>query len=169
MTVLKIQGNPSTAAKEAIEPHMRRIYTHSGVRFMAVVELAHTERTEPAADSEKPPTVTVRVVGMEIPARDQEESLREVQRSLYLQRTSAGTIDEDGKLILSKQTIEDAAGIIGHISVARMGAGINYWLNYLRRVQAKPELTVGELRHEIDAIADGLTGLLGTPPEEEGW
>lgn len=167
MTTLKLQSKPSSAAMQAIEPHIRRLYARSGIRVMAVVELAHVERTEPAADADKDSTVTMRINHLEIPAPDQEESIREVLRSLYLQRTAVGTIDEAGDLELSKSTIKDAAGIIGHVAVARMAAGIHHWRGYARRVVANDELTVGELRHELDAIADGLSGLLGAPQDDE--
>jgi hypothetical protein len=167
MTVLKLDGKPSSAAMQAIEPHIRRLYARSGVRVMAVVELAHVERTEPAADADKDASVKMRISHLEIPGPDQEDSIREVLRSLYLQRTSTGTLDELGELELSKQTIADAGGIIGHIAVARMSAGIHHWAAYLRRVTANQALTVGELRHELDAVADGLAGLLGTHDDPE--
>lgn len=153
---------------QALERHVGRLYARSGIRVMALVELAHVERTEPAADSSKEPTVTMRISNLEIPAPDQEESIREVMRALHLQRTSTGTIDDAGNLELSKQTIKDAGGIIGNVAIARMAAGINHWKGYIRRVQVNDKLTIGELRHELDAIADGLAGLLGAPNDPEG-
>ena len=167
MTTLKLSSKPSTAAMQALEPHIRRLYARSGVRVMAVCELAHVERTEPAADSDKDASVTMRIAHLEIPAPDQEESIREVLRSLYLQRTSTGTLDELGNLELSKQTIEHAGGIVGHIAVARMTAGIHHWRAYVRRVQTNQALTVGELRHELDALAEGLAGLLGAHEDDK--
>jgi hypothetical protein len=161
VTVLKIQGKPSTAAMQALTPHVQRIYGRSGLRIMAVVELAHTERTEPAADAEKEPSVTMRITQLEVPNPDQEGAVREVQRALYLERTATGTLDEAGELELSKQTLKDAGGIVTHLAIARLSAGINHWRNYCRRVNASQELTVGELRHELDAIAEGLDSVLG--------
>lgn len=167
MTTLKLGAKPSTAAMQAIEPHIRRLYARSGIRVMAVVELAHVERTEPAADADKPATVTMRITHLEIPAPDQEESIREVLRSLYLQRTAVGTLDEEGALILSKQTIKDAGGIVTYTAMARLSAGVHHWAAYLARVNTNADLTVGELRHELDAVRDGLRGLLGATDEPD--
>lgn len=162
MTVLKLQGKPSTSAMQALAPHVARIYGRSGVRIMAVVELAHTERTEPAADADKEPTVTMRITALEVPTADQEGAIREVQRAMYIERTATGTIDElSGELELSKQTIKDAGSVIGHLALARISAGVHHWRNYARRVAARNSLTVGELHHELDAIADGLDAVLG--------
>lgn len=163
MTTLRIQGKPSTAAQQALEPHIARIYSRQGIRVMAVVELHHVERTQPAPDADKDASVTMRIAHLEVPGPDQEESIREVQRALFLQRTAAGTLNEAGELELSKQTVKDAAGIVGHIAVARMSAGVHHWRDYIKRVALNDKLTVGELRHEIDAVADGLAGLLGAP------
>jgi hypothetical protein len=167
MTVLKIQGKPSTAAMQALAPHVARIYGRTGVRIMAVIELAHTERTEPAPDAEKEPSVTMRITQLEVPNPDQEGAIREVQRALYLERTATGTLDEAGELELSKQTLKDAGGIVSHLAIARLSAGIHHWRNYVRRVSAAQELTVGELRHELDAIAEGLDSVLGRLSEGE--
>jgi hypothetical protein len=152
---------------QALEPHVQRIYGRPGLRVMAVIELAHVERTQPAPDADKDASVTMRITQLEVPAPDQEDSLREVQRSLYLQRTATGTLDEAGQLELAKQTIKDAGGIVGHIAVARMSAGINHWRGYLARVQANDQLTIGELRHELDALSEGLAGLIGRPPADQ--
>ncbi len=168
MTVLKIQGKPSTAAMQALAPHVARIYGRSGVRIMAVVELAHTERTEPAADAEKEPSVTMRITHLEVPTVDQEPSVRELQRALFIERTATGTMDElSGELELSKQTIKDAAGVVTHLALARISAGVHHWRGYCRRVVANEKLTAGELRHELDAVADGLDAVLGRLGEGE--
>jgi hypothetical protein len=146
---------------QALAPHVARIYGRTGLRVMAVVELAHTERTEPAPDAEKEPSVTVRITQLEVPSPDQEGAIREVQRALYLERTATGTLDEANELELSKQTLKDAGGIVSHIAIARLSAGIHHWRGYIRRVNANEALTVGELRHELDAIAEGLDSVLG--------
>jgi len=162
VTVLKLNGKPSSAAMQAMSPHIARIYGRSGLRIMAVVELAHTERTEPAADADKEPSVTMRITQLEVPNPDQEPAIREVQRALYIERTATGTIDDlSGELELSKQTVKDAAGIVTHLALARISAGVHHWRNYTRRVSAQAQLTVGELHHELDAIADGLDAVLG--------
>jgi hypothetical protein len=159
MTVLKIQGRPAAVAMQAIAPHVQRLYDRTGIRVMAVVEMAHVERTEPAPDSEKEATVTMRISHLEIPSADQENVVREVQQALYLQRTSEGTLDESGRLELSDQTLGRAAGMVHAIAAARLMAGARHWEAYTRRVCASGLLTVGELHHELDAIAEGLRAL----------
>jgi len=161
VTVLKIQGKPSTAAMQALAPHVQRIYARSGVRVMAVVELAHSERTEPASDAEKEPSVTMRITSLEVPNPDQEGAIRAVQRALFIERTAVGTLDAEGEIELSKQTLKDAGGIVTQLALARLAAGVHHWRNYVRRVAASEKLTVGELHHELDAIAEGLDGVLG--------
>jgi hypothetical protein len=166
MTALKIRG-ASTAAMTAMQPHVERIYRRSGMRVMAVVELAHIERTEPAKDADKDRSVTVRIASAEVPTGDNEDVLREVMRSLYLLRTATGTLTEEGELALSKQTLASCVGIVGGREIARLSAGVHYWREYVARVGANEKLTAGELRHEIDAIRDGLAALLAPPVDDE--
>ena len=90
MTTLKIQGKLSTAAGTALEPHIDRFYRRSGMRALAVVELAHTLRTEPAKDADQDRSVTMRITAAEVPIGDNEEVLREVMRALFLVRTATG-------------------------------------------------------------------------------
>lgn len=159
MTILKLQGKPSTVAMAALAPHIARLYAHTGIRCMAVVELAHIERTEPAPESDKDASVTLRISHLEMPAPDQEGVLREVQRALYLQRTATGKLDEDNEVALSRQTLDDAAGMVQAIAVARYTAGVRHWEDYTRRVAANDKATVTELHHELDLIAEGLRAL----------
>jgi len=160
VTVLKIQGKPSTAAQQALEPHIARLYARSGVRVMAVVELAHVERTEPAADADKDASVTMRIAHLELPNTDQEGAVRELQRALYLQRTATGKLTEDGDVELSESTIKRTGGLVQAIEVARLVAGARHWSDYIRRVVSLDKATPTELRHELDTIADGLAALV---------
>ena len=168
MTQLKIQGKPSAGAVQALQPHVERWYRRSGVRSLAIVELAHVERTEPAKDAEKDRSVTMRISSAEVPDPDSEDSIREVMRALYLLRTATGTLDEEGNLSLSQQTLKHAAGIIGGQAIARLSAGVQHWRQYVDRVGANNNLTLGELHHELGAIRDGLAALLVAPAGEDG-
>lgn len=168
MTTLKIQGKPSAGAVAALQPHVERFYRRSGVRALAIVELAHVERTEPAKDADKDRTVTMRISAAEVPDPDSEGSIREVMRALYLLRTANGTLDEEGNLALSQTTLKHAAGIIGGQAIARLSAGVQHWQQYVGRVSSNGNLTLGELRHELDAIRDGLAALLVAPAGEDG-
>lgn len=152
----KIGGGPSSA----LEPLVRQIWDKPGCRIIGIVELAHVERTEPAPDTDGDPVVKIRVSGLEIAGKDHEGALREVQRALFLMRTANGTLDEDGQLQLSKGTIEHTAGLVTDVEVARLRAGLNIWVEYIRRVTQTQRLTQTELRHEVQNVLDGLVGLL---------
>lgn len=164
MTKLAVKGL-ATAAGAALQPHVEGWYRRSGCRAVAVVELQHVERMEPAREAEKERAVTMRIAACEVPVDpENEDVLREVMRSLYLLRTAAGTLDEEGQLQLSKQTLRLASQVIGGQAMARLSAGLHHWLGHLARVQANQALTVGELRHEIDAVHDGLAAILAPAP-----
>lgn len=166
MTKLKIQGTPGQAAQAALEPHIGRIYSKPGVRVMGVVELRHYERTQPAPGSEKEASVSMRVTHLEVPTTEQEDIIREVQRTLYLQRTARGTLDEDGQITLDEHSMRLAAGQLHAVDAATLRAAIQHWAEYGRRVLATTTLTETELRHELDNVLTGLTVTLnGTRPE----
>lgn len=159
MTTLKLDGTPGSAALAALEPHIPRIYSRPGVRVLAIAELAHIERVQPAPEADKEPSVKVRLSQLEIPNAEQVDAVREALRALYLQRTARGTLDEDHQLALSKQTVDLLAGTLAYQEGVRLGAGVRAWIGYLDRVCANEKLTAGEMRHELDAIRDGLTAL----------
>lgn len=160
MTEVKLEGKVGGQAGAALEPHARSLYDRPGVRMVAVIELAHTERTQPAPDSEKQASVKLRITGMEIPAKEQEGVIREAMRALYLQRTANGTLDESGELELSKETIRLTAGMLTELETARLRAGLQHWYGYARRAVNTPNVTATEALHELKAIADGLNALL---------
>ncbi|MEV7422830.1 hypothetical protein [Streptomyces sp. NPDC091212] len=160
MTALKFDAKVSASAAEALEPHVRPLYDRPGARRLAIVEFAHTERIQPAPGSEKEPAVKVRITHLEIPNADQEGTIREAQRALYLQRTATGTLQEDGELELSEQTLRLTGGMLHAIEAARLKAGLAHWLTYIHRVVQGPDLTVSEMRHELDQVAAGLTTAL---------
>lgn len=168
MTTLKIQGKPSASASQALSPHVQSMYDRPAKRHLAVIELAQVERSEPAPDADKDRSVTMRVSAAEIGTGDHGEVLRDVMRALYVQRTATGTIDEEGQLILSSQTLKDAAGILGMHAVAQFSAGVHHWRDYVGRVCGNQMLTIGELRHELDTIRDGLSALLLERPPLDG-
>lgn len=152
----KIGGGPSNA----LEPLVRQIWDKPGTRFVGVVEFAHVERTEPAPDTDGDPSVKIRMSALEVAPKDHEGAIREVMRAMYSMRTARGTLDEEGELQLSKSTVERAAGLLTDIEVARLRAGLDIWVDYTRRVSQNGKLTQTELRHEVQNILDGLTGLM---------
>lgn len=168
MVNLKIDARPSTAASEALDPHVRRLYDQPGLRLMVVGELEHIERTQPAPGSEKPPTVKVRFTHLEVPNADQEDYIREAQRALFLQRTARGTLQEDGQLELSESTLHLTGGLLHAVEAARLKVALEHWAKYARRAFHAPDLTASEVRHELQIVAEGLAAAalgIGDSPE----
>jgi hypothetical protein len=163
VTDLKIDGKPNAGSTSALEPHITRLYDKPGLSIMAVVEFRHDQRTQVAAGSDKKQSVTVKIIGCEVANPEQEGALREAQRALYLQRTAAGTIDEDGAVTLNDDTIRRTGGLLTAIEVARLRAGLLSWTAYTRQVVGTAHnFSATEIAHELQAIADGLTAVLTT-------
>jgi hypothetical protein len=101
--------------KEALEPHAPDMFRQRKGRWMAVVELAHVERTEPGPDEDKFPSVKIRIVGIEVAADEYtDERLRELQRGLYRLRTKGGTLDGelDPDVIQARDVLRHGAGLL---------------------------------------------------------
>lgn len=162
MTQLKFDPKVSASAQDALESHVRPVYDQPGARRLFIGEFAHIERTEPAPGTEKEPSVKVRITHLELPNREQEGAIREALRFLHLQRTARGTFDDDGQLELSDSTLRLTGGMLAYIETARLRAGLEHWREYARRLVHGPDLTVTEVRHEMQALADGLTAVLDT-------
>ncbi|MDX2749587.1 hypothetical protein PV413_03530 [Streptomyces scabiei] len=162
MTQLKFDAKVSASAQEALEAHVRPMYDQPGSRRMAIIEFAAIERVEPAPGTEKEPSVRVRIVGLELPNREQEGAVREAQRFLHLQRTARGTFDDDGQLELSESTLRLTGGMLAYLETARLRAGLAHWRDYAHRLVHGPDLTITEVRHEMQALAEGLTAILNT-------
>ncbi|MEU9208484.1 hypothetical protein AB0D27_11155 [Streptomyces sp. NPDC048415] len=167
MTQLKFDARVSASAQEALESHVRPLYDQPGSRRMAIVEFAHIERIEPAPGTEKEPSVKVRIVGLELPNKEQEPAVREAQRFLHLQRTARGTLDDEGQLELSESTLRLTGGMLAFIETARLRAGLAHWREYAQRLVHGPDLTVTEVRHEMQALAEGLGAVLNTARDHD--
>jgi hypothetical protein len=93
---IKFDSKVLTDVAEALEPHATNMFKQRQGRWMAVVELAHVERTEPGPEEDKAPSVKVRVVGIEVAADEITGGrLRGLQREMYDRRTSGGTLFEN--------------------------------------------------------------------------
>jgi hypothetical protein len=170
MTQLKIISRLGAAAEAALEPHVPRMYDTPGLRLAAIVELKSDERNQPSADSESGTWVKAKITQIEVADHDQEGAVREALRALYLQRTARGTLTEDGQVELSEQTLDLTGGLLHAIETARLRAGLEHWAGYMRRLVKGGDLTITEMRHELDTVSDGLNTLLrhaGEPREEE--
>lgn len=90
---VKVDSKILADVAEALEPFASRMFKERHGRWMAVVELAHVERTEPGPEEDKAPAVKVRIVGAEIAADELAAGrLRGLQRDMYERRTSGGTL-----------------------------------------------------------------------------
>lgn len=95
MTQVKIDSKVVTDVAEALEDRAPEMFRNREGRWMAIVELAHVERTEPGPDEEKDAAVKLRIVSVEVaPDEYADERLRESAQDLYKRRTRAGTLDE---------------------------------------------------------------------------
>src|SRR3546814_18372904 len=112
----------------------------------ASIELPAMERTKPAPKTYGKPSVKVRIIGLELPNREQEGAIREAQRFLYLQRTARGTLDDDGQLELSDSTPRLTGGMLAFIETARPRAGLAPWRDYAQRPVHGPASTLNPVR-----------------------
>lgn len=167
MTAAKIESKLASAAASGLEPYVQPLYASPGKRVIGVVELRHTERTEVAADEDKEQSVKLRINHLEIARPEQEETLRQAMRALYLHRTASGTLTEEGELELSDQALRLTADKLHALEAARLRAAVQHWQAQARRVLSMQEITVTEMRHELDLLADGLRAVLWqTEPEQ---
>lgn len=113
MPEIKFDSKVLEDVKDSLSPHAAEMFRQRKGRWMAVVELAHVERVEPGPDEEKNPTVKLRVVAMEVAGDDySDERLREVQRGLYRQRTSKGTLDEAADIERGRDVLKHGSGLL---------------------------------------------------------
>lgn len=159
-TTAKLDSKMSRAAQDGLEGWVLPLYATPGKRIVGVIELAHVERTQPAPDADKEPSVKLRITHLEIANDEQENILREAMKALHLHRTAYGTLDEDGELQLSQGTLERTGGMLHAVEAARLRAAVVHWREQALRVYSIPEATVTEMRHEIDMLARGLAAVL---------
>jgi hypothetical protein len=169
MTVIKLDGQPSAAARAALEPYAEQLYANQGLHLVAVVEMAHLERTEPAPDAQRERTVRVRITGMEVARGEQERALREAQRALHLHRTAYGSLTEHGDVELSQRTLELTAGELHAVEAARLRAAALNWQGYLTKLLGRSGgLSKAEVLHEVDLAARGLAAALHLADDDDG-
>ena len=160
MTTVKLDSKTSANAAAGLEPYIGQLYATPGKRVVGVIEMAHVERTQPAPDSDKQPSVKLKITHLELANPEQEEALREAMRALFLHRTAQGTLGEDGEIELTERTLERTGGLLHAVEAARLRAAVLHWREQIRRALAIPNITVAEMRHELDTVADGLSAVL---------
>lgn len=168
MTKLKV-GGLGAAASNAIDPHIRRLYDRPGATLMAVVEFEHVERTQPGPRSDKDASVTVKATHLEVPASpDQEAVLRDVQRTLYLLRTAAGTLDEhSGRVEIDEQGLSLAAGRIAQQDAAEMRIAMHHFADQASRAITAVDASEAKLRDSLRKIRDGINAVLAVGPANQ--
>lgn len=93
---VKFDSKVLTDVAEALEPFSEEMFKQRRGRWMAVIELAHVERSEPGPDEDKNPAVKIRVTTIEVAADEITAGrLRNRQREMYDRRTSGGTLFEN--------------------------------------------------------------------------
>lgn len=160
MTAIKLDSKFSANADAALERHAGPLYNRPGVRIVGVVELAHVERTQPAPDEDKEPSVKLRVTHLEVANPEQEDAIRQAMEALYLHRTAQGTLGEGGDIELSERTIRLTGGLLHALEAARLRVAVAHWADQSRRALAVAQITAAEMRHELDAVAAGLEAAL---------
>lgn len=154
---IKLDSTMDPGAADVLGEIARQLYDRRGRAVVGVVELTHDRRLEPAPSSAKEREVTMKVTALELARDEQEHTLREAMRALYLHRTARGTLNEADEVELSDRTLEMAAGMLHALEAARLKAVVEHWAAIARQAgsTSKP-LTTSELRHELSMIADGL-------------
>lgn len=160
MTKMKLDYRLQGQASEALAAHVDRIYRDPGATFLAVVEFRHSERVE-YADEDAEPSVKCRVASMEVAnTGEQEQHVRSLLRALYLQRTAQGTLDDAGEVKLSKQTIEQAAGLAMGEEVARLRAALGWVAEALTIATGNTGLREADLRKALAKVEARLAAAL---------
>lgn len=151
MTTLKIDGKPTSSARDGIESHISALYATPGKRLVGVIELEHVERTEPAPGADREASVRVRMSALEIANPDQEDQVRAALRALHT---------EEGDVELAESTLERCAGMLHAIEAARLRTAVTHWQSYTRSVLNLKNPSTTELQHELATIGDGLAAAL---------
>lgn len=159
MTTIKVDGKLSSNASVSLETLAGTLFRTPGMRIVGVVELAAIERTEPAPDEDKEPSVKLAIKHLEIGLGDQEHNLRSALRALYAMRTASGTLDETDAVEFSERTLSLIAGQLAESEAARMRVVAASWQRYAEQAQ-RSGLTKEGLLKELKAIADGLGAAL---------
>lgn len=157
---LKLASTMSANAIEAVEDLVQPIYSKPGMRVLAVVELAHTERTQPAPEEDKEASVTIGVKHLEIARGDQAEPLRKAMRALYVQRTARGTLDEQlDEIKLSQDTLDGVGDDLALAETARLRAAMKLHADTLQRLRIG-SFTEKDLRKQLDKLYNLVTTAL---------
>lgn len=151
----KLTGQPAEAVAGVVD----RIYGNPGSSFMAVVEFKRKRAVEDEEDGQDN-SVLCRVAGLEVGSQgSQENTLREIQRALYLARTAEGTIGANDDIQLARQTVELASGLVQGEEIARLSAGLDHWAGVARDLASNTGLREMDIRKQLGELAAGLAAV----------
>lgn len=156
MTTAKIATKLSNQAMEGLGEHVPGLYANPGKRVVAIVELAHIERNQPAPDEDKEASVTLGIKHLEVANHEQEDALRQALRALFTLRTAYGKLTETDDVELGEDTLRRCAGELTTIEAARLHVAIEKWGEFASRILHNDKLTKSDLQREIRTLADGL-------------
>lgn len=163
---IKINGALAAGAADSLGRLTSTLYHRPGMHIVAIVDLAHVERTQPAEGEEREAVVTLGIKGIEIANDEQEDTLRKAMRALYLHRTARGTLDEEsGEVELTEQTLRHTAGLLTAQEAARLRVQLAYWANYMEQA-TRSQLTTEQMRAEMTKAAQGMRTALGHEIDE---
>jgi hypothetical protein len=152
----KLQGTATISLQELAS----HLYHNPGARMVGIVEIAHTERTEPAQGEDKDPAVTIGLKAIEMARGDQDEFLRRAMEALHRHRTSTGTLDEEMQPKLSQSTLDRLAGLDAALEAAeaaRLRVVVEQTADYIDRVKMG-KLTAPQAREELETVRKMLSG-----------
>lgn len=156
MTAVKLASKLSNQALDGLAEYVPGLYANPGKRVIAIVELAHIERNQPAPDEDKEASVTLGIKHLEIANPEQENAVRQALRALYTLRTAYGSLTEAADVELGEETLRRCAGELSVIEAARLHVAIERWAEFAGKVLHDDRLSAGTLRQELRTLADGL-------------
>lgn len=154
-------GGDRTAS---LDRYAARLFDNPGMAVMAVVELRHVDRIEPAEGvSDKDPQVRLRIEALEVaPPGGPEDTLREVERALYVARTAGGTLGSEDDVKLAEQTMANAAGLMSGHEVARLRVILDWLIDRVGPVVGNDKLRPADIRRQVDELLAKATAARDT-------
>lgn len=160
MTTVKILGKPSTSASEVLHAHAQPLYDKPGSSRIGIVVLKRRFITTPDPGEETEPIINLGMARLEFATPEQEDHLRQALDAMMLHRTAAGTLDDDGQIQLTTATLKAVTDHLDRAEAARYRVGLQHWIDYARAAVRVEHMTEVEARHELHAVAAGLSDLL---------
>lgn len=93
MPDIKLDSKLIKPIKRNLEPYESRLGQLDRT-IVAIVELTSVKRVDVSLEAETAPAAYVRITGLEIATREQEDALRRAMQAMYQLRTARGTLDE---------------------------------------------------------------------------